>query len=234
VHVTAPDGAATVGTIKVVANGLPANGWLDLDAILIEQGQTNGAYFDGDVLGGQWLGTPELSASVLAPIVELEDGECPLDVPVSYELYIPALTGGRMTSPLVTLDSQGKTWLTHPAQPAEPIVVDLRKTPVLTRKVQQGIFQPIGRKFPVVKSAAQRQAPSGQIDFNALSWAERDKLLQLFDDLSPVLVRAPGDHGMQPMWLALGDLTEDPENRKGWQDARLLSAPFVEVDAPAA
>lgn len=230
--VTPPALAATVASIKVAATGMPAGGQMDWDRVMFDPGGDT-SYFDGAILGGTWLGTAHLSGSLLAPVLTVVDGECPLDVPVYYELYNPAITGGRMTSPEATLESGGRTWMTHPAAASAPVVIDLRASPTLTRGVEQGVFYPLGGEFPVVVSASRRRAPVGTVAINAISRAERDALLALFDDVSPVLVRCPDEYGYDPqMWLSLGELTEDREGRKAWQDAWLLSAPFYQVAAP--
>lgn len=233
--VAIPVGATTIGKITLVVGGLGEPATVDVDAVTVEQATASDTYVDGDSLGAQWLGTAGLSPSVVAPVLTLLDGECPLDVPVTYQVSNPALTGGRLTSAAAVLPSADRTWLTHPARPTAPVVVDLRRTPTLVRKVAQGVFQVLDRRAPVVVSAAQRQSVEGTIEINALSWAERDVLLGLFNDASPVLVRDPGTYSLPgSLWIALGDLTEDAEGRKGWQDVRLLSAPFVEVDPPPA
>lgn len=232
IRFTPPAGAVTP-TVKIIADGLPEGAALDLDALTVEQATTDGSFFDGDQLGGLWTGTRGLSESLLAPVQTLIDGECPLDLPVAYIVADPALAGGRATSDLATLASRGRAWLTHPQRAGEPVTVDLRSTPTLEHGINQGIFRPIGATHAVVVSALQRQAPTGTIAINAVSFAERDTLRSLFADAAPVLLRAPADYGYGPgLWLALGALTEDREGRRAWQDACLLSAPFVEVDPP--
>lgn len=239
--VTAPATAATVASIKILASGMPAGGSMDLDAVTIEQGLTTGTAFDGDELGAIWTGTRYLSVSVLAPIMVIDDAECPLDTIVTYEAYFPALVGGRVTSQQSLLPSQGRTWLTHPSRGDGPIAIDLRSVPVLAHGIEQGVFYPLNDSsgevvYPVVVSAARRRAPTGTLGFNAASATERAVLMDLFRDGSPVLLRSPIEfnYAAGNQWVVLGELTEDRENRKAWSDAWLLSAPFYEVGAPDA
>jgi hypothetical protein len=238
VSVAAPAGAANVGSIKVLAGGMPAGGTMDVDAVTIEQGTTSGTAFDGENLAAIWTGTQHLSTSVLAPIISLADAECPLDTAVSYEAYYPAVVGGRVTSQPSLLPSNGRTWLTHPTRSSGPVVVDLRDVPTLEHDVEQGVFYPLDSDdgYPTVISGPRRRAPTGTVVFNAISRAERDQLMTLFADVSPVLLRSPAEFhyvdGYQ--WLSLGRLSEDREGRKAWLDAWALSAPFYEVAAPDA
>lgn len=229
---TPPVGALTI-VVKIVALDLPAGATLDLDAITIEQATTDGSWFDGGSLGAQWIGTPGLSESVLAPVQTVLDRECPLDLDVSYMVVSPGLTGGRVTSGVVQLPSLWRTWLTHPDPNMSPMRVDLTKTPALEFGAEQGVFWPLGATRPVVISALRRQSPTGSVVFNVSGWAERDQLRELLDDMSPVLLRAPAAYGLGPgQWLSLGAVTEDRGERKAWQDAAQVSATFVEVDPP--
>lgn len=229
-----PAGAVAAGSLKVAASGLPAGSTLDLDAVTVELGASAGTYLDGDSSAGFWLGTPGLSASLAAPMLTVDDGEAPLDVPVTYVLHNPTLVGGQATAPPVALASDGRTWLSHPARVTLPVEVDLRSTFDLEHDIDQGVFWPLNASRPVVKSAARRRSPTGTVAFNASSWAERDAIRSAFADGSPVLVRAPAAFGYGTgLWLALGALTESREGRKPWQDAALLSAPFVAVAAPS-
>lgn len=231
-----PTAAVTLTGLRITATDMPAGGTMDGTRVLIEAtAGSDGTYVDGDVLGGQWTGTAELSTSLVAAVTEVVDGECPLDRRVTYVLTNPAFVGGRMTAEPVVLESQGRTWLTHPAAPGLPAVVDLRVKPVLVRPIRRGRHMAIGRTRVVVVTEAQRQAPRGTLVFNAISAAEREWLLEVFDDGQPVLLRTPPEYHFGAVdWVSLGDLTEDPEGRKAWQDAWAISAEFDPVDAPSA
>jgi len=235
VTVRAAAGAITVSTIKVVAGGMPAGGYLEVDAVTVEQGRTDGTEYDGSVLGGSWTGAAQLSVSRLAPVVTLEDGEAPLDVPLVYEVGNYASAGGGLIrSAAATLDSGGRTWLTHPTAAAAPVSIDLRAVPDRVHEIEQGVFRVLGRRFPIVVTGAERQAPAGTIAINAISATERNQLLALFQDGQPVLIRTPSDYhlGTAGSWYSLGTISEDREGRKAWQDAFLLTAPYYEVDVP--
>jgi hypothetical protein len=228
-----PPAGAVTPTVKIIAGGMPAGGQLDLDAITIETGATDGSAFDGGTLGAVWTGTANLSASILAPLQTVLDGECPLDTTVAYYVSYPGITGGWVQSDPATLPSNGHSWLTHPANPGSPQRINLRRKPKRDFPVLQGTFSPLNRKNKVVVSAAQRNGGEGTIDFNALSKQDRIALLDLLQDVAPLLLRAPADYNYETQWLSLGTLTDDPEDRLAFTDAWLLSLPFTQVDAPS-
>ncbi|MDQ3578541.1 MAG: hypothetical protein M3443_13285 [Actinomycetota bacterium] len=233
VAVLAPPGAANMTVARLQVTGLPAGATVDVDQVVVERGVVDGTPLDGDMLAGTWIGIAHLSVSVLADMVDVVDGECPLDRPVRYVLANPAVTGGRMTSETVTLDSLGQAWLTHPAAHSEPVRVAVRgRGPALTRVADRGVFAPIGRRRPVVVTAPARKSLVGELDLITLTFADRDRLLSLFDDMAPVLLRSPASLGYpEAMWLSLGDLDETGGERPS-SGFRVLSSPFVEVDAP--
>lgn len=232
VSFTPPNGAVTP-TLKVVAGGMPAGGTVDLDAVTFEITTTDGSFFDGHTLGGLWLGTADLSGSILAPVQTIVDGECPTDIPVTYLLSYPGITGGRVVSDPVTLLSNGTTWLTHPLSSGVPLAVYITEVPTQERDVVQGVFLPIGASKPVVVSSAQRQASTGSLELVAFGFPARDALLDLFATPSPMLLRPPGIFGYSSLWLAFGRITETRHNRKAWQDSVFLSCEFTEVGVPS-
>lgn len=232
-HLTPPSGAATTGTISITATDLVAGDAVLLEQVLIEAGSTDGSPFDGNDYAARWTGTTGLSESVLAPILVIDDGECPLDVAVTYIAADPRITGGQVTSSQVLLPSNAFAWLSHPSSPTNPLRVDVSQPPALEHAIDEGVFLPIGRRAPVVVTAAQRQAPTGKIDFYALGFPQRDLLRAMFANPAPLLLRAPSEYGYGTgMWLALGKIVEDRENRKAFHDAVLFSCEFTEVDAP--
>jgi hypothetical protein len=230
--VTPPAGAVTPG-LNITVGGVPAGGAVEVDAVVLEAGTSDGSYFDGDMLAAIWLGVTDLSASLLSPIVTINDADCPLDVPVTYMVADPSITGGYAVVPAITLPSVGRfCWLTHPAR-AAPMRCDLREVPTLQREIDQGVFWPIGRRHAVTVSSRRRSATADLV-FNAMSFSERDALLDFMDDGTPLLLRAPASFGYGPgRWWALGTVTEDRESRLAHQDAMILTAHSTEVDTPS-
>lgn len=234
VQVAPPAAAATCSTLKVAATGMPAGGTMDLDRWKIVQDVNDGTYGDGDTLGGMWTGTTGLSTSVLAPVQTVVDGECPLDVAISYQLYAPLLTGGFAVAPTITLASREQSWLTHPASPSTPLLCLPRAAPTLEHDIDQGIFTVIDRAFPVGISSAVRLAPSLQLELHAQTEAARDALKALFADGSAVLLRAPESYSYGlGMWLFVGKVMEARTGAFAWQEGWLMSFSAQQVDAPA-
>lgn len=232
VTLTPPVNAVTP-TVKIIADGVTAGSMMDLDGITIEQALTSGDRFDGDTLGGSWTGTRGLSTSRLAPIQTIVDGECPLDVSVTYTVYNPALGGGQVTSSSVGLPSLGRwCWLTHPLSSSAPVRVDLKSVPTLEHAIDQGLFWPVGSTRAVVVTSRRRK-PSTELTFNATSFGERDELLSLMSDGLPLLLRAPARYGYGPgTWWALGSVMEDREGRLAHQDAMVLTASATSASEP--
>jgi hypothetical protein len=235
VQIPASAGAAS-GTVKIIAGGLPAGAAMSLDGVTVEAGQTDGSYFDGSTYGATWLGTAQLSASALAPLCVVEDGECPTDVSVQYKLVNPAPIGGTMTSDRSLLPSNEKVWLTHPSVPDDPMEVFIAKRPLRGKAANQGVFQAIDDPLFLTISSRRRSAwrSTESIQLWTFGSEQTERLLTYLDDNRPVLVRTPLslNYG-PPLWISLGDLDEDPDGAGDWQEFLKLSAPWVQVAAPA-
>lgn len=229
-----PPATAVTPTVKIIADGLPGSATMDIDGVTVEAALTDGSQFDGGSLGGSWTGTAHLSTSYLAPVQVIYDGECPLDVPVTYIAADPRITGGQVESSAVSLPSLGRfCWLTHPMSSSVPLRVDLRSVPVLEHSIEQGIYYPVGATRAIVVSGRRRH-PSTELVFNAVSFAERDALLALTNDGMPLLLRAPARYGYgYGTWWSLANIVEDREGRNAYQDAMTLSAQAVAVYEPS-
>jgi hypothetical protein len=233
VTLTPPAGAANAGSLKVTTTGMPAGGQMEGDLILAEVGSSDGSYVDGSLLGGTWVGTAHLSVSLLAPMQYLLDGECPLDVSVRYEIYNPGLSGGRITSAPATLLSADRAWITHPDFTSTPTEVLLTSTPDLVHDLPQAVFPILDSPYPFPVSAAERLAPSGEVEFLTGTFADRDELFDLFRTGTPVLLRQPDRFGRgEGEWIVLGAISEPSLGQKGWGQLRALRAPFQVVESP--
>lgn len=235
VYLQPPVGAFAATNMKVAGTGLPAGDVMSGDRITVEKGRTDGSYFDGDVLGGLWTGATQLSTSIAAPVATVVDGECPLDVPVTYQVFDPDLVGGSASASSVVLASNGQAWLGHPLSPSAPIPCTPTEVPTVVHALPQAILPVMGRPKPVVVTSTVRQAPSGAIKIGCGDFADRAALLALLADAQPLLFRAPAEYGFgYGQWLTFSDISEDAGGRLAWQQARVLSANYQEVDAPAA
>jgi hypothetical protein len=234
VELTDPAGASNP-VIKLIATGLPAGASMDVDGGVQERGSTSGGYFDGATAGGLWTGTAGLSTSVLAPVLTVDDGEAPLDVPVRYLLYNPQPVGGTMRSELASLISDDRAWLTHPDHPGAPIVVTVRDVPDDVEDLDRSVQRILDSPYPVVITSSYRWAASGEITFGALSLEERAQLDALLADPGrPVLLRTPATYGYgSGRWITLGAKTTSAGGRRVDQPTRMLTFPYDVVDAPA-
>jgi hypothetical protein len=233
-------GTAATGTLTYTASGLPAGGRLDLTERIAEASATyQGGYFDGDYPGGGWEGTPGQSYSDQAPIQYITDAEAPFDVPVFYELTNPSIPGYKARTELVTLHSSALSVprdavLTHPGLNLS-VRVWVEAQPEITKAMPSSTFAIIGRRNPVVITDPQRKSDTGSLTFVAETLEERDRLLAMLDDGSPLLLRAPALYGHPPLWwLSFGDVKETPMTGYAGNTLRRLSADFTQVDRPSA
>lgn len=236
----APVGAVT-GVVSITGSGLAAAGMLDFTARITAVGSTVGEYFDGDYPGSAWTGTPGLSYSDQSPIVSVVDAECPLDVPVRYELTSGTAAGFVASSQPVTLPGdrllgtdRRRCLLTHPGR-AQTIPVWIEAAPEVTRPIEQGTFKVIGRRRPVVISDPRRGADTGELTLVAETFEERDRLLAMLDDGSPLLLRAPAAFGWPPLWwLSIGSVVISPVLHYAPLQHRRITVSVTEVDRPSA
>lgn len=202
-------------------------------AVVDSTGSTTSATIQRYVGGGTsgTVRTPDgnptpMSATSAATIV---DYEAPFGVPVSY-----GVNGGAATDP-VTLDIT-RPWLVHPFTPVLSMQVTLRPGSLTaeTRPVMQGVFQPLGRKNPVILTDGVRKGSQSQLVVLTQSTAEFAALKALLADTSPLLLNIPAslDWGFNTGYIAVGDHKPTRVVDKlieSWRDNVLA---FYTVDAP--
>jgi hypothetical protein len=233
VNLTAPNNATTVTQINVSFTSMVTSDQIGISEATVETNHTDGSPADGNLLGGLWTGTVGLSTSMLASIATVVDGEAPLDVPVMYQVWNTSISGGFAQSIQVTLDSNGTSWLSHSSDPGNPASVSPTVVPSVKKTLQQTTLTIIGRSHPVVITAGVRQAPSGTITLDTPTVAYRAQILDMMDDGSPLLLRAPAEYGYgYSQWMAFGDVDVDPQGRLAYHGTRFLNIPYQEVDAP--
>jgi hypothetical protein len=237
-HLTAPGDAATAVDVDVTATGLPAGPSFIHDRWVLEQGHTDGSFIGGSVPGGQWLGVPELSASLVADVQVVDDGECPLDVPVRYELFYAGITTGLMRSlpdVLASPRSHYGAWLTHPRWPDRPIPLWIPRDPAVSRPIERSTSKVMGRRRKVVRSDDQRSGDEGTLIVYTEGQAAGTAFSQALDDGRSLLVRLPAGFQHPPLWWLSFDVVERSNPRgDGPYPRREWSLPFTEVDAPNA
>jgi len=169
---------------------------------------------------------------VVAGVVDIDDFEAPLDVPVTYVIAQAVPAGSTVgTSAPVTVPSFGQTWLKDPAYPTRNMVVPVVTSVTgFTRAARAGVFPILGRANPVAVTSV-RGGPEGVITLHTLTDDERRRMEDLLSTGSILLAQGPasefGSH-----YLFIGDVGEE---RIGlvMEPSRVWTLPFVEVDRPA-
>lgn len=225
-----PPAGAAQGALTLSVAGMASGARVDLDGILIGD---DGDYFDGSDVHGAWMLTPHLSASQLAGVQQILDREAPFDVSVRYEMSAPDQPGYRVLSQPVVMESKRRVWLSHPTR-GLPMQVNVEAEPAQTFALEQGVHKVVGRKRPVVVASATRQAATGTYTVATRYFGDRDLLLDMLSDGSPLLLRMPADHGHGPgEWLAIADVTTTVNGHMAREGTRHFELPFVLVDPPA-
>lgn len=237
VHTLAPDDATRAVAVKLYAPTVPAGGWLETDCAVLEDGMTDGAYVAGSTPGGQWVGTPDLSASIIAPVQVIVDRECPLDQRVRYEVFYTGMTGGRMRSAWETLyarRSRYSGWITHPLLP-DVVPLWVPRDFDLTRAITREKIDVQGRPNPIVLTDGTRRSGSGTFTAYTEGLVDRHRLTDLLADGAPLCVRFPAGYDHPPLWwLSFSDVTVTNPRGDAPYDRREFSAPFDPVDPPSA
>ena len=162
------------------------------------------------------------------------DSEVPLDTAVVYVAYSPALAYQKLTSASVTVASSDKTWLGHPTKPELNRIISINEQPEKTRGIDRGVFPIIASPRPITVTAGVRSAPTGTLGVYVSTLAERDGVLALLADGAPLLLRPPTGYGWDAStWISIGDVLETPTTTSGFWPMRVLTLPYIEVDAPS-
>lgn len=236
-HAQAPADAVAATGVRLYTAGAGAGSRFDVDCAVLEDGITDGSYVAGSMPGGQWVGSPELSASINPPVQLLEDRECPLDQRVRYEVFYTGLASGRMRSGWESLHarrSRYSGWITHPTLP-DVVPLWVTRDPELSRSIVRERIEVQGRTNPIVITDGTRRAGSGTFLLQVEGAAERRRLNALLDDGAPLCIRFPAHYDHPDLWWVSID-TVAISNPRG--DApfyrREFSAPFDPVDPPSA
>lgn len=166
--------------------------------------------------------------------VTFSDPEAPLDVPLYYQVASPTYQYQTLTSNTVTLASSGVSWLTHPNFPELSTQLWVERNPVKRRSIDQAVFRPVGRRNPVVVTGGVRSSPAYTLECVTETQPQRDNMLSLLADGSPLLLRTPVNYGFDSQtWLSVQDVDETPVTGKVTEWMRRWPIPVVEVDPPS-
>lgn len=245
------------------STAMPAETVLEFRAVQIEPRATpSPAYFDGNMVGYRWQGTPDQSFSEIIPTsaatirrVNVTQGsvstvrnaepatlvaggwvgadyEAPTDDTFYYYASSTDAPGFILATQSMILPSNGVTWLKHPGRPSLNTTVRVGVAPNVTRPVSQGVFEVLGRQMPVAVSM-RRSMFRGDLQLVTFDETERNALLLLLDDGTPLLLQAPSGYGIGNVYISVGDVSEERATGVGSEWARRWTLPFVVVDRPA-
>lgn len=157
------------------------------------------------------------------------------EVPLGEDFYYQATSVSSaviITSPTYNVNAAGATMLKHPGRPALNSWIHLEAGPDLARPITQGVHDVLGRRTPVAVSM-RRSAERGSLQLVTYTDDEREALLLLTDDGTPLLFSTSLAYGFSNVYVAIGDLAEKRVSSSAVEQTRRWELPFVVVDRPA-
>ncbi|MEU4051218.1 hypothetical protein AB0F09_18725 [Streptomyces olivaceus] len=166
----------------------------------------------------------------------LEDHEAPLGVQVYYriELYSSpgVIASTRSTDPvLLTLADINTAWIKDPGNPQRNCLVLVQTAPDWERPIEQAVHVVRGRRNKVVL-AGRRQGLEGDLAVWTRSDAERAALHLLLDSGNTLLWQAAPGMGVDDMYVAVANVSEDRVTRLAQEQWRAWTLPLTEQDMP--
>lgn len=149
--------------------------------------------------------------------------------------YTAVTAGGSLTTSTVQLDVS-VAWLRHPGVPSLSLPIDFQGWGTPVRPVNQAVLDVLNRRDPIVVSDSRRKTPRGTLTLRTKTLPEATALLELFDDVTPLLLDLPPalGYGIEHYYLAMGDLTEDRLRPDYYPHPwRIWTCPYTVVDRPA-
>lgn len=157
------------------------------------------------------------------------DYEAPYGAPVSYSTQESPGT----VSASVTVN-ESRVWLVPPGVPSLAMPITVADFGNQTRKVQRGVFYPMGREFPVVQTDGRRKAPEGTLQVKTSTLVELSSLLALVADTSVLLLNVPASlqYGVGTSYISIGDVEEVRLVDYAVEQRRYVNLPYQVVDRP--
>lgn len=171
----------------------------------------------------------EIDAAEMA----LVDYEAPYGIAVSYRTLavLSPETDLEQSTGTATVDTS-QPWLVHPGTPALSQPIEVTDLATRTREINQSIQAPIGRRRPIVLTDGTLRSPAGTLEITTETLTERDDLLTLLQDLTPLLLNIPHSlgWGVTSEWVAFGGVTETAII--GGSPVRTFVLPYRTVERP--
>jgi hypothetical protein len=171
------------------------------------------------------------SIPVVAGYLSVSDHECPFDVPVSYVVAQAIPVGSETgTSNVVTLASNGQTWLKDPTSPGRNLIIPVMTSMTgATRAAQAGVFTILDRANPVVVSTV-RASMAATLTCYTLTDSQEQAMIDALGSGSVLLLSGPAAE-IGAMYIAIGDVGAEMVGLVT-EPARLWTLPFQVVDRP--
>lgn len=230
--VTATGGAFQAGAGQYPSN--PDSGWCYMADVVYQQAATTTAVTVGrnDPSGFSQLIRYGQSVVLTSGLLVIDDFEAPFDVPISYVVAQAVPVGADTgTSSVITLASNGQTWLKDPTSPGRNMVVPVVTAMTgLTRAAQAGTFTILGRANPLVVSTI-RASMSASLACYTLTAAQEQQMAGILASGAVLLLAGPPSE-TGSAYIAVGDVGEELVGLVS-EPSRLWVLPFQVVDRPS-
>jgi hypothetical protein len=158
------------------------------------------------------------------------DYEAPIGSPVTYSTSeSPTVLSAQVT---VNVD---QAWLIHPGIPELSCPIVVAGVSERTRRVQRGVFYPMGRRFPVVQTDGRRKAAEYTLKLYSGDDVARRQIEDLIEDAGVLLLNVPTSKswGIGTEYIAAGDSTEERAVTFLGESTRFWGLSVAVVDRPA-
>lgn len=214
----AADGTAVYAVLRTDLAGSAVARTIQIDAVKVEAASSAGTYFEG------------------AQPVTVYDYEAANGGATYYRARaLHSYSGEYAVSSWVTAHtswSSSTWWLKHPTKPAMNLAVVPYSAPGISRASRQGVFNVLGRKFPVVVDGV-RGGRSGTLVLEVDTDEEHVALVKLLDETTTLLLQARSGHHFEDAWVRFQSQDGTRIVDKLEAEPTFESLPWVEVDRPA-
>lgn len=131
--------------------------------------------------------------------------------------------------------TSSSVWLVHPTNPSKSQAIKIGQWGPRTRKVNRGVFYPMGRATAVAVTDGVRQAATFDLTVITQTAADADALEALVADSATLLLNVPQNNNWNRSseYVSIGDMVETPYTSKLAHLDRAWSLPCTVTDMPA-
>lgn len=156
-----------------------------------------------------------------------------VDAAAPFGQQITYIANGAAVSNAVVVNAD-RPWLVHLGYPDRSVPVAIARIDARDRDVTQGVFWPMGGKYPIVVTDGTRRAPASTLTVRTTGLAAEAALERILADASTLLLNIPASRqwGVTYEYVAIGKVSEaNPAGWGGYPD-RLWDLPYQVVQAP--